>query len=84
MHLNGEYLDFLARFAKSPEGRVLLGLLQAKLRERETKLRAAAGEEVYRVQGRALELDELIADITSAQLKLNRTSPTLPASRLVA
>jgi len=58
-------------------------MLQAKLGEIEAKLRTATGEEVYRTQGRALVLDELIADIEAAQQKLNRTVPTL-ASRFRA
>lgn len=72
MHLSSEQLQFLARFSKTPDGRFLLSVLQAKLAEREQKLRTAAGEEVYRNQGRALELDELIADIAKAEQKLTR------------
>lgn len=74
MHLSGEQLAFLARFSKTPDGRFLLGVLQAKLAEREQKLRSAVGEEVYRTQGRALELDELIADIIKAEQKLTRSA----------
>lgn len=51
-------------------------MLQAKLGEVEAKLRTSTGEEVYRTQGRALVLDELIADIETASQKLNRTVPT--------
>lgn len=76
MHLNGEQLTFLARFSKSPEAAALLGLLRAKLAERDANLRIKVGEEVYRQQGRALELDELIADITQANARLNRGTPT--------
>jgi hypothetical protein len=73
MRLSNEQLEFLARLNKAPEGRLLLTLLQAKLRECEANLRTKTGEEVYRAQGRALELDELIADITEAQARLTRT-----------
>ena len=52
--------------------RYLLRLLQAKLAERDQALRSSTGEEVYRFQGRALELAELIGDITKAQQKLTR------------
>ena len=83
MHLSEEQLQFLARFSKSPDGRALLLMLQAKLGEVEAKLRTATGEEVYRTQGRALVLDDLIADIEDAQQKLNRTVPT-PTSRFRA
>ena len=51
-------------------------MLQAKLGEVEAKLRTSTGEEVYRTQGRALVLDELIADIEGAPQKLKRTVPT--------
>ena len=75
MHLNGETLDFLARFSKSPDGQFLLKWLEARLDDRDTKLRIANGEEVHRQQGRALELVELIDDIVSAHSKLNRPAP---------
>lgn len=85
MRLSNEQLEFLARLNKAPEGPLLLAFLQAKLRERDTALRTATGEEVYRSQGRATELDELIADITQAQARLTRavapgTSQVRPGS----
>lgn len=76
MRMTTEQLEFLGRFSKSPDGQFLLSILQAKLSEREASLRTSVGEEVYRAQGRALELDELIADITDATAKLNRSMPT--------
>lgn len=76
MHLSEEQLQFLARFSKSPDGRALVLMLQAKLGAVEAKLRTSTGEEVYRTQGRALVLDELIADIEGAQQKLNRAAST--------
>ena len=72
MRLSNEQLEFLARLNKAPEGPLLLAFLQAKLKERDSALRTAIGEEVYRLQGRATEVDELIADITQAQAKLTR------------
>lgn len=72
MHLSSDDLAFLDRFSKTPDGQYLLKLLRAKLAEREQKLRTATGEEVYRNQGRALELDEMIAEVTTAQQKLTR------------
>lgn len=77
MRLTEDQLQFLARFSKSPEGHLFLSILRAKLSEREAKLRTATGEEVYRQQGRALELDELIADVTDAMQKLNRSERTV-------
>jgi hypothetical protein len=82
MRLTSAQLEFLARFSKAPEARLLVQLLQAKLGDRESKLRTAVGEEVYRAQGRALELDELIADILEAQARLTRSaSPLTSAAR---
>ena len=84
MHLTADDLGFLARLSKSPDGRRLVMLLQAKLKEREQKLRRSTGEEVHRDQGRALELDELIADIEQAEQKLTRSaSPVTSQARRV-
>ena len=73
MRLSNEQLQFLARLNKAPEGQLLLGILRAKLQERDSELRTKTGEEVYRAQGRASEIDKLIADITQAQARLTRT-----------
>ncbi len=77
MRLDNEQLGFLARLAKAPEGQFLLTILRAKLRDREARLRSTAGEEVHRYQGRALELDELIADIEEAQARQTRAAVPL-------
>lgn len=81
MKLSGEQLQFLDRFSKSPDGQFLLMILRAKLAERDEALRRASGEDVYRTQGRAVELDELIADITDAREKLNRIRPSAPRTQ---
>jgi hypothetical protein len=81
MKLSGEQLQFLDRFSKSPDGQFLLMILRAKLAERDEALRKASGEDVYRTQGRAVELDELIADIIDARDKLNRSMAARPATR---
>ena len=83
MRLNESQLLFLARFAKSPEGREFLELCRAKLADRDTKLRSTEGAEVHRQQGRALELDEMIADITGAQQKLNTAQAAARPRRTV-
>lgn len=70
MRLSESQLLFLARFAKSPEGREFLELLRAKVGHCDVKLRTETGEMLYRTQGRALELDEMIADITEAHQRL--------------
>lgn len=76
MRLSDSQLRFLAHFATTPDGQALANLLQERLVERDSKLRTATGEEVLRAQGRALELAELIGEITQAQLKLGRSLPT--------
>ncbi len=77
MHLDADDLAFLARLNKSPDGRRLLQLLQAKQTECNDKLRAVTGEEVLRWQGRALAVDEMIADIAQAEQKLTRSRPSV-------
>ena len=81
MRLSTEQLQFLARLSKAPVGLLLLDILRAKLRERDSELRTKTGEEVYRAQGRASELDDLIADITEAQARLTRVARP-PTSRV--
>jgi len=76
MQLNTDDLGFLARLSKSPDGRRLLQLLQAKQAECNDKLRRTTGEEVLRWQGRALAVDELIDDIATAEQKLTRNAPS--------
>jgi hypothetical protein len=81
MRLTGEDLEFLARFAASPDARKLCELLRADLKDTEAKLRVSVGEEVYRQQGHAQRLDKLLADIEGASMKLVRSKPT-PAREL--
>ncbi len=76
MQLDNDDLGFLARLSKSPDGRRLLQLLQAKQAECNDKLRRTTGEEVLRWQGRALAVDELIGDIATAEQKLTRNPPS--------
>ena len=76
MRLSHDQLVFLARFSKSPDSRPWLELLEARLAECEAKLRTSIGEAVYREQGCALVLDELIAHITKAPSELNRAMAT--------
>ena len=78
MRFTTEQLSFLARFNKSPEGMQLVAILNAKLAEANAGLRVLTGEEVYRQQGRALQLDELLENIADAQSKLTRTQPARP------
>lgn len=75
MSLNREDLDLLRRLAKTPDGKALVLILEKKLSERDEKLRTATGEELYRAQGRAQELAELLSDIAEADTRLKRTTP---------
>lgn len=78
MHLSTEQLAFLARFAKSPEGVMFKKLvLEGRLAVVSKELRSLTGEQVYRAQGRALELDGLIALLDDAQNRLNRSPSAL-------
>ncbi len=81
MRLSESQLLFLARFAKSPEGRELTDLLRAELADVEKALRTQTGEELYRQQGHAQRLDKLLADITDAGAKLNRNQSALAPRR---
>jgi len=72
MRLTTEQLSFMARFARSPEGQFFAKMLEQRQAELNSKLRDATGEEIYRTQGRAKEVDELIIQINSAQQTLNR------------
>jgi hypothetical protein len=73
MQLNNLQLQFLARFGKSPEGQLFVQLLKLKMVDCDEKLRTATGEEVYRRQGRSLELSELLTDIEDAEAVMNRS-----------
>jgi hypothetical protein len=75
MKLSGEQLQFLARLNRSPDGAYLLTVLRARLADRDAVLRKARGEDVFRAQGRADELADLIDDITKAHDQLARNQP---------
>ena len=75
MHLDRDTLRILARLNGSPDGAALLTVLRARLADRDETLRKAQGENVFRAQGRAQELHELIADITNAHASLARNQP---------
>ena len=75
MALTTQDLDLLRRLAKTPDGKALVQILEKKLRERDEKLRSATGEELYRSQGRAQELAELLGALAEADTRLKRTTP---------
>jgi len=77
MQLTTDQLQFLARLSKSPDGRFLVtSYLEPKLAEADGKLRTARGEDIFRAQGAATALAELIADITSAEKRLTQAAST--------
>jgi division protein CdvB (Snf7/Vps24/ESCRT-III family) len=80
MTLTSEQLLFLARFSKSPEGKALVSMYEAELAEADGKLRKATGEDVYRLQGRASQIEEMIDRIKTADSKANskRPAPSVP------
>lgn len=78
MKLSSDQLGFLARFSKSPDGRALQQILEAKLAEADAKLRTTEGAELHRQQGRAQELVEILADIAEASTRLTRNVSTAP------
>lgn len=57
-------LQFLARLGKSPDGQLLLALIQTEINAVNVDLRKVGGEALYRLQGRAASLDELVALLT--------------------
>jgi flagellar hook-basal body complex protein FliE len=83
MRLSESQLVFLARFAKSPEGREFADLMRAELADVEAKLRTCTGEEVYRQQGHAQRLDKILSDLAEASQRLSATQSAARPRRLV-
>jgi len=82
LQLREEQVEFLARLNKSPEGQALLAILNMLQGELDAALRKARGEDIYRAQGAAEQVDVIISMLTTAQLKLERraTAPRRPAA----
>lgn len=53
-------LEVLRRYGKTPEGRLLVAVLQDRLADLDRTNRRAIGEMLYRGQGRAIEIEELL------------------------
>jgi hypothetical protein len=76
-------LDMLRRFGSTPEGRLLVAVLQDRLADCDRRNRRAIGEDLYRSQGRALEIEELLqsfdASLASAPGQtMNKPQPNRP------
>lgn len=50
----------------SPEGKLMVAMLKDRLAAVDEKLRTASGEHLYRCQGRAQQLVELISEVEAA------------------
>ncbi len=70
--LSREELDFLARFARLPEGMRYLKYLETKMENADSALRSALRDDVFTAQGRARALHELWLDIKEAEKRLDR------------
>lgn len=53
-------LEVLRRYGRTPEGRLLVAVLQDRLADIDRTNRRAIGEMLYRGQGRAIEIEELL------------------------
>lgn len=80
MTLTSEQLHFLARFWKSPEGKFLVSMYEAELAEVDVKLRKATGDDIYRLQGRASQLEVMIERIKNSDSNATskRSAPLVP------
>jgi hypothetical protein len=66
MQLDESDRTFLMRFTRSPDGQVLQRLLRAERTRYDTRLRGARGEDIFRAQGAANAIDELIVELERA------------------
>lgn len=67
MHLGNNHLDLLERFAKTPEGQMVVQVLTARLADTDKELRSLSGENLYRTQGKAQELEKVLSLFRGAQ-----------------
>lgn len=74
MKLDSADLEFLRRFARSPEGKLWVGILQRNQSGTDVRLRTSTGEELFRQQGRAQLLAELLDQVTEAEKKIERSA----------
>lgn len=75
-HLNTPELEALRRYARLPEGRGLILILEKKLEASDVLLRTLSGEHLHRQQGRSQQLQELLDEIGGADKVLKRQEMT--------
>jgi hypothetical protein len=85
VRLSQSDLQFLARFATTPDALVLKRIYAAYLVDAEKDLRVLEGAALHQAQGRAQQLDQLIADLDEAKVRLNHseTLASRPTRRVV-
>ena len=76
MALSTPELEALRRFARLPEGRLWIQILEKKLAESDAKLRTLSGEILTRQQGRSQQPQELLDDMAGAERALTRQETT--------
>lgn len=69
---DAQQLNALARLVKSPDGEVLLKLLDTELERLTTNLLDSSGEITLRVQGMAREIKELITLLRQSPQLVNK------------
>lgn len=60
MHLDDQQLALLERFAKTPEGQMLVQVLTVRLASTDRDLRVLAGDQLLQAQGKAQELEQML------------------------
>jgi hypothetical protein len=84
MALTNNELQALRSFFHAAEGKLYVAMLEKKLAEADANLRTATGEDLYRKQGRAQQLHELIGDLIRADQILKRQEQPARPSRFSA
>lgn len=81
MSFTNAQLAEISRYARLPEGQLFVQLLQMRLAEHDRHLRTASGEELFRTQGKAQAVQQLIDDIEQAGTRLQRAQGSRPPTR---
>lgn len=82
MHLTDDDLAFLARFAKTPDGEYLGRLLTRAQGGIDTQLRTASGEVLFRLQGRAQQLEDTVKWVSGRSSVVVRRPPPSDSRKL--